>query len=207
MTVEEVILHARDMHPGFDDKAVPDKVLFRFLERCQDELVEDVVAVYPQALDWCVKRIDLPLLDFERGAAFPEHLYPMKGQVDYPDRLQELHLVDWYQLPAPARWPAAAIVNCRLYLGRTEAAWAQAECLNVPYIAVPEPLDDLESEFALPRIARNALVAAAAWFMSTRLPEVSSSGLEATKNEEKKRFLKTITSRRRTHRLRVQRRA
>ncbi|MEE9415758.1 MAG: hypothetical protein V3V01_10775 [Acidimicrobiales bacterium] len=206
LLVSDIFEQARDQHKAFDEHVNPPKPLFRFLSRSHKDLIMKIVAVWPDPLLKCQFDLTLPLNDFENGEPFPKYLFAKHGIVKWSNNRQtDLFLVNHRQLASPPRWPAAAILACRFYLGTTPASWTGAVSLRLPYVREPGPLKDLTSEFDVPDYAEDYLVTSATVFLARRTDNVPISQFLDERRDALRTFMKAITSQRRAQKARVRR--
>jgi hypothetical protein len=182
---------ARDYHPAFDRRQVPDRMVLRELSRHQRRLAAKVVLVSEDALavpvSFSKALVDAAALDGVSGAglALPEYLLVLSAYTRYTaggsDIPVELVTYANNQAQAIRDFPSAYLIRQTLYpvnrgraglamKGDTTAPHGWEELDGMTLLVVPNPpeLITLESEVTLPSVAHDALVVNLARWMGAR---------------------------------------
>jgi hypothetical protein len=197
LVASEIIDEARDFHPGFDPRTVPDRVALRFLSRITRRLASRVTLEAEDALisKYVISAADLdlsldgdsladPVVEADSGVLLPAHLYLSKSvhvkweddDKRYPVTLTHYH--GRYSTGA-FRFPSGAIfggrfypMDCRRVNGSTGGmhGWEEAEQVELMMVRVPSDLTQMDDLVGIHSVCRDALVTGVALAMAGRTP-------------------------------------
>lgn len=181
LTVGDVLLHGRDIHPGFDDQWTGGAPLMRALDRYQRRLVGRLVD-WKDDLFKATHTISLPLASFAAGATdVPDYMALIGGDVVFTSasrRREELIIVPYAKrLVQPIHsWGAYAEkleprdsgTNNVLKLMGEASDWTPVSSVELHYIPEVAELSTASSEFSLPGDALDVLAEQAALFLAKR---------------------------------------
>lgn len=179
----DLIDEARDYHPSFTRERFPPRMLLRRLQRAEHDLFVLVAGLEPEllakeeAFGWEEIRTALenrtplelpPYIQITSARAFYE---PVSGiRESLPVRLLETS----QSLSRVAPFPSATPVAPGLLLtdlrdaGARRSGWEEIGNIQVRYVPVPPPLQDLRSPLSAPDFMDDALVGDLVTFMALR---------------------------------------
>lgn len=183
VTVGEIILAGRDESPSFSRESTPDPLLRRFLVRYQQELLERIADLKPDAVHQPVT-ITLPLDVFGDGAWIAElnedddleavDYIRVHGAVAVPTDssrdnvpitfVSYIQRLDFYNVPAVYH----RAVSQRLFLNGTAAEWEPYGSIIVDLFPRSAGLADSDAALILPAQPLACCVAAVAELMAKR---------------------------------------
>lgn len=172
ITVGDAIEEARDEHPAFTERNVPDSVIRRKLNRYQRELYARVIDADKQ---WVAttETQDLDTYDFDTGfTPSGDLLKPLGGDVHFTndDRTVRLRWVPYKNRKSPGVPYPAYYLNGVIYLCGIEDDWHGVEKVDFVIITEPTDLTQNSDTFDLPDGAEHPLVKFAALEMAKRGP-------------------------------------
>lgn len=170
---------ARDLHPSFDRRNNPDKLILRELERYERELIEKVVAVNEDYLRTTIEEtLPPPTPNFPAwatGLSLPDHLVLHDAEYQIG--------TDWYRMhirpmavehdPGPMR--TAYVAGRTAWLRGVEADWNGVSAVRFHYTAAPSGLPDLNTALTIGDSARTVLVNRLAFTMAKRAVTVPNA--------------------------------
>lgn len=197
LSASSIINEARDLHPGFDPRQVPDPVALRALSRlvrklagrvtleAEDALIEQVTVSGAEVL--AVLEGDPtadPPVEAGSGYLLPDHLYlsrSIHAVMEGESRRHPVTLVNYHQRYTRGGWgfPAVSLyggrlypVDCRRISGNASSThgWEELAQLELMLVPVPGDLTQLTDAVGLPPVCREALVLGLALFMAGRTP-------------------------------------
>lgn len=202
VTVQECFDAARDIHPAFNDSAMPNGVLARFLTRYQQRLLTQIAQIKKDAI---VDKFDfhVPGFDFELGERLPDHILIHGADVFYENSNIDpvpLTIVGFDQRLNRYIGPTAYVDRPKIFLiGRTDD-WTPFLSVTVRYFPKGGTITDLEQELELPGQALDPCATALASFMAGRLekdaaPPINPAELLAEAEHAEARYIDEITGR------------
>lgn len=205
VTVADVLLHARDLHPAFNRQATGDAPLLRFLTRYQQEMLARIADIKRDAVQK-VYEVSIPTAaDWEAGESLPDHILIHKGDVVWEDTdlgKEEFEVVAFSQRQEANRNWGGWIQEGRLRLMHEAADWEGIERIDLFYFPLGEDLTGRTSEFDLPGRPLPLLTAAASYFMALRAPAGAATPIDVgrfgqDKLDAEEKYLDEVTGRRR----------
>lgn len=178
-TVREILDEARDYHPAFDVRRVPNKLLLRALARVEQRIAQKVALESPEALalEYTVAGLGLGegLL---AGITPPSHTLVLgvwaKVVKSGESVRVPVRLVSWADREGKglADFPTATLAGGKLHLvnltdyGGDKTGWEDVTQLHILYQPLPGVYADLDATVVLPDICHPALVANLALWLS-----------------------------------------
>lgn len=204
----DLVDQARDFHPAFDRRQLPDKLVLRQLSRYQRRLAGKITALSEEALAvpvvFAKAEVDAAAVAGVTGPglALPEYLLILSIFTRYtaggPDIPVQLVAYSNNMAQALLDFPSAYLIRQSLYpVNRWRAGtaikgeatgltgWEELDGVSMIVVPVPPELVSLESEITLPAATHDALIAKTALWMASRqgvapiLPQLPSEAREA----------------------------
>lgn len=203
VTVADVLLHVRDLHPAFARRQVGDGPVLRFLTRYQQERLARLAQVKKDAVQSTFE-LEVPAeADFADGDYVPDNHQVHGGDVVFTDTnipKEPLEIVSFAQRLEDRRWGAFVHGRSIKLLGLF-SDWAGVDHIDIYYFPVGEDLTGRDSEFDLPGQPLTMLVAATGAFLGSRpvpegSPPVDVVALLAEKQKAEEEWLDQVTGRR-----------
>lgn len=188
-TAAEVVDQARDYHPAFDPRKVPDASALRVLSRLQRRLASKVAALSEDALaePYAFLKADVDTAAAAgfagAGLTLPDHLLLLgffTSRLTGPAVTVPVNLVSYANYPVEAArcWPSCFVLRGRLYpanrseLGMVGSSslhgWEDFNGLSALLVPNPPELTGRSSSITLPDLALDALVTGLAFWMAGR---------------------------------------
>lgn len=172
LTLGEAIDQARDGHPAFHERNIPDSVVRRALARYERELYAEVVQRDSQTVTHS-ETIDLSTHTVGTGFTPTQALLkPQGGEVhfDGTERTARLRWIPSRNRKSPGvPWPAYYLEG-DIFLVGTDDDWAGVPKVDAWFIPEPTLVSDIADTFTLPEGAVPAIVARAELEMAKRGP-------------------------------------
>lgn len=182
ITVAEIIDEARDFHPSFDDRALPDRACMRQVSRAERRIVEKVTSLNEQALaeEVVFRNLETALM---RGLELPDHTLLLDVAYESAGVTRPVSLVAYSDrfTEGLRRFPSGYLVGSKFYptnrtlTGETNTGWETADLIRAVMVKLPPRYTSLKQTIHLPEVAHDALVANLAHWMALRvgLPETN----------------------------------